>query len=260
MAEHIQSTRGPRERAQFGGWVWSSSPQVVRTFLQSDLDFVTFDTQHSALTLAECGAAMYPAKLSGTPIYIRVDSNDLSKIGKALDLGARGVIVPLVESAAEAEAAVRASVFPPNGGRSWGPVHPDLAGLSVAEVEAGLEVFVMVETALGLANAAEIAAVKGIAGIFIGPADLSIALGLDPRTAFSSDQLAQQFAELAWLCSANNIRFGAYARSVESARRWAEWGCDFIPVSDDGSLLASALTALTTELIGEASRQPVSTY
>ena len=114
---------------------------------------------------------------------MRVGANDAAPIGRALDAGAAGVIVPLVNTAEEAARAVAASRYPPAGIRSYGPGR-SLAGVGplATEINDAVTVLAMIETAEGLANVEAIAATPGLDGLYIGPSDLTIGLG-EPRWA-----------------------------------------------------------------------------
>ncbi|MDN3311786.1 aldolase/citrate lyase family protein [Microbacterium oryzae] len=109
-------------------------------------------------------------------------------IGQALDAGAHGVIVPQVNNADDAAQAVSAATYPPRGIRSYGPMRSQLRiGPAPAEADASSVVLAMIETAEGLDNVEEIAAVPGVSGLYIGPSDLALALGArtpsDPESA-----------------------------------------------------------------------------
>ena len=151
-------------------------------------DYVGIDTQHSAVSEAQ--AAVLVRRLVAAPfgVIVRVSKNDPALIGRLLDAGADGIIVPMVSTAEEARAAVSACRYPPDGVRSFGPFRGDL-GLDLAALQQRVSLFVMIETSQGLDNVRDICAVPGIEGVYIGPADLSIGLGLDPMLAFSTDQL-----------------------------------------------------------------------
>lgn len=239
-------------RALVGGWLGTDSPLVVEACRNAGLDFVALDTQHSGLSLRECASLLGGVERDDFPLVVRVDSNDPAQIGKALDLGAAGVIVPLVESAEEAAAAVSACRFPPHGTRSYGPVRPDIAGASPAELGERAALFVMIETERGLENAAEIAATPGVQGIFVGPADLSIALGLVPQRAFDTEQLEVHFRMLRQLATQHGLMLGSLGLDAASAKQWIDYGCDFVAVvSSERRLLAESAGRLAADIIGD---------
>src|SRR5699024_4089575 len=106
------------------------------------------------------------------------EDNDAAVIGQALDAGARGVIVPLVNSAEDARKAVRAARYPGTRLRSYGPMRAgQRVGPTPAVSDASVLVLVMIETTEGLANVEDICAVEGIDGVYIGPSDLCLAVG-----------------------------------------------------------------------------------
>jgi 4-hydroxy-2-oxoheptanedioate aldolase len=138
--------------------------------------WVGLDLQHGDLGLDDVVALLRVAERAGVAVLPRLASHAGDAIGKMVDAGAQGVIVPGVESADEARALVRAIRLPPAGGRSTGAARTSLG------VTGGAEPLLlpMVETAAGLAAATEIVAVPGVDGVFIGPYDLSMSLGCEP--------------------------------------------------------------------------------
>jgi len=140
------------------------------------IQWLGLDLQHGDLDLANVVPLLRVAERAGLPVFPRMASHAADAIGRVVDAGAQGVIVPGVESADEAAALVRAIRLPPAGGRSTGAAR---TALGVTDVGEAL-LLPMVETAAGLHNAADIAAVDGVDGIFIGPYDLSMSLGCKP--------------------------------------------------------------------------------
>jgi len=137
------------------------------------------DLQHGSLDARDLPDLVRAADLTSTPVLVRVASHDAAVIGRCLDAGAAGVIVPSVHSAAEATALVGAVRMPPVGQRSSGTArtaHASAAGRPAAIL------LPMIESAEGLAAVHDIAAVPGIDGLFIGPYDLTLAMGLPPTT------------------------------------------------------------------------------
>lgn len=140
------------------------------------IDWLGLDLQHGDLGLDDVIPLLRVAERVGVPVFPRLASHAGEAIGKVVDAGAQGVIVPGVESAAEAAALVRAIRLPPLGARSTGSARTALGVTGTGEPL----LLPMVETAAGLAAAADIAAVDGVDGVFIGPYDLSMSLGCRP--------------------------------------------------------------------------------
>jgi 4-hydroxy-2-oxoheptanedioate aldolase len=170
-------------RPILGATVTCASPLVAETMGHLGYDWVLLDLQHGENNLGNLASLLTAVSATPTVPWVRVVSNDGPLIQRVLDLGAYGVVVPLVNNAREAEAAVRAMRYPPKGDRSWGPIRGTLYGGPDyhANAEHELQLVVMIETADGIANADEIFAVDGVDGCLIGTNDFSLSLGLPPR-------------------------------------------------------------------------------
>jgi len=222
----------------FGGWVTGDSENVIAMFGRLGYDYVGIDTQHTPLNDAQ--AAVLVRRLANAPyaVIVRVSKNDPAIIGRILDAGADGIIVPMVSTAEEAAAAVQAYRYPPAGVRSFGPFRGDL-GLDLAALEQRVSCFVMIETAQGLENIREICAVPGLEGIYIGPADLSIGLGLDPMLAFSSDQLKEPVEAIRAACAEFGLVMGGHSLNATDAVRWVGRGSRLVSLGADSVMLAT---------------------
>jgi 4-hydroxy-2-oxoheptanedioate aldolase len=143
-------------------------------------DWLCVDTQHGAIDFNSALPMLQAISTTDTCPIVRVGWNEPSVIMKYLDAGAMGIIVPMIETAADAEAAVKACRFPPAGQRSAGPYRAALWGGSDYTSQANDEIalIVMIETPQALKNLDEIASVPGVDALYIGPSDLSQALGL----------------------------------------------------------------------------------
>jgi 4-hydroxy-2-oxoheptanedioate aldolase len=227
-------------RPAFGGWISSDSRMLLRAVSAAGFDWVGLDCQHGALD--EAGAAAFIRELpaAACALLVRVSQNSPAAIGRVLDAGADGVIVPLVNDAAEARAAVSAVRYPPEGVRSYGPTRSDLPS-SPGELQARADCYVMIETARGLANADEILSVPGVTGVFVGPSDLSVALGLPPRDAYSTDQLVEPLGRVRQSCERHQVVFGMFSPSPQSALRWRELGATMIVIGSELGLFNVAL-------------------
>lgn len=172
---------------------------------------------------------------AGAAGIVRVPSNNAAFIGQALDAGAAGVIVPLVNNAGEAAAAVQAVRYPPNGMRSYGPMRSALRiGPVPAEADATVLCLAMIETSEGLQNVKEICAVPGIDGVYIGPSDLCLAVG----GKFPNDpDVAEEFnaALVAIREAAHNagVIAAIHTASGEIARQRIAEGFTFVTVASD---------------------------
>jgi 2-keto-3-deoxy-L-rhamnonate aldolase RhmA len=175
------------ERLAAGGafgslWLALGSVAAAEIMAEARPDSLIFDLQHGLWDRTSLYHGIAAVRDKSVPI-VRVAANDAAAIGDALDLGAVGIIVPLIETAAEAKAAVAAAKYPPLGRRSAGGIRPMLDFKTYAgAANRGTLLALMIETETGLKNARAIAAVPGIDIIFIGPGDLSLSLGTFPET------------------------------------------------------------------------------
>jgi 4-hydroxy-2-oxoheptanedioate aldolase len=228
--------------AAVGGWVTGGGEFSFDLYRRSGYDYVGLDCQHSALDEGDA-ANLVRRATDGPATIIRVSKNDATLIGRLCDSGADGIIVPMVNNAAEAAAAVAAVWYPPHGVRSYGPVRPDLPSGDIVAMAERVSVFVMIETVDGLANVEEICAVPGLAGVYVGPADLSIALGLSPSDAYSTDQLVDSVERIRLACAANSIVLGMHQRDAASAVQWIARGARLVSLGGDGGMFLTAAKA-----------------
>jgi 4-hydroxy-2-oxoheptanedioate aldolase len=163
-------------RPSFGGWSTMADSLSAELMGGAGFDWVIVDTQHGSVTGPDLVKVIQALALGGTPAVVRVPWTDEATIMRALDVGAAGVIVPMVNSAEEAAACASAMRYPPDGIRSMGPTRGAYASPEAANADVVL--LVMIETAEALERVDEIAAVPGVDGLFVGPIDLALSLGL----------------------------------------------------------------------------------
>ncbi len=236
-------------RSVLGPWITTDSEWSIETLANCGFDFVVIDCQHSLLD--EVTASHLLKGLAGAPSagIVRVSRNEPARIGRVLDAGADGVIVPLVNSAQEAADAVAACRYSPRGVRSFGPFRAGL-GFDVKALEERVSCFVMIETSKAVARAAEICAVPGVAGIFIGPADLAVDMGLPAGSAFSENPpaaLADAIGKVVKATQAAGIVCGRPAASVADAKRATAAGFRLLTVSADRALLRERAVQIVKE-------------
>lgn len=159
----------------FAVWVAIGNSYSTEVLSSAGYDALVFDTQHGGITWDNLGALIQAADLGRAESLVRIGGVDPAQIMRALDLGAAGAIVPMINTVEEARRAAAAMTFPPKGNRSFGPVR-NYYGSSATPRK--LLCFAMIETPEGIDNMDAIAAVDGIDGLFVGPVDLGLALGL----------------------------------------------------------------------------------
>jgi 4-hydroxy-2-oxoheptanedioate aldolase len=236
--------RARRRKRVVGYWMTLDSPVLAERLAGVGFDYVVLDAQHGELDGRGQAAALIAIDAAaGASGLVRVESNHATPIGRALDTGAAGVIVPLINSAADAAAAVAATRYPPAGIRSFGPLRSDLRiGPAPVEVNATVLVLAMIETAAGLSAVEEIAATPGLDGIYIGPSDLSLGVGAAyPGDPAAEDALEAALVRIRRACEVSGIIAGNHTPSGDvPAQRLAE-GFTLVTIAHDvGHLVATA--------------------
>ena len=224
MAAAFRSRLVTRETL-YGAWSVIPSPLSVRLLAAAGLDYVVIDLQHGGATEADLPAMTSAIRLAGATPIARVRHAHTADIGRALDLGCEGVIVPNVDSAAQARQVAGAIRYPPAGHRSAGGV------LAATEPYC----LVMVESADAVADLDATLAVGGVDGLYVGPRDLSLSLGceLDPDDPVLKPALQRIWAA----CAAAGKPVGVHAADGAVARRYREAGCTLITTADDAAAI-----------------------
>lgn len=228
-----------------GAWSILPSPLTVELIARSGFDFLCIDTQHGPIGYGELVTMLQVACAVGCPAVVRVASHDPAELMHAIDAGAQGVIVPMVDDAAEARRIVGACHYPPVGYRSWGPLRPALGAPAQAAEEANRQVVVvlMIETQEGLRNARDIAAVPGVDVLLVGPTDLAVTHGLTAGAYAGTDEHAALVRQVIAAGAGQGIAVGNVCGDLESARRWAGEGMRFLTVGSDLGWMASGIEA-----------------
>jgi 4-hydroxy-2-oxoheptanedioate aldolase len=205
-------------------------------------DWLCVDLQHGLIDYTDLREMLPAISTSETTPLVRVPWNEPYEIMKVLDAGAMGVIVPMVNNRAEAERAVASCRYPPQGYRSFGPMRAALYGGAGYAEEANREVacVVMIETAEGLAKVDEIASTPGVDGVYIGPSDLALAIGLRPVGDFGVTAHVDAVARIQAACRARRVALGIHTTSAEATRRYLDAGFQFVTLGSDGGFLGRA--------------------
>jgi 4-hydroxy-2-oxoheptanedioate aldolase len=225
----------------YGGWVSTSEPLAAEYLAAAGFDEVTADQQHGAINLTTLPGLFAAIEARGVTPVTRVPALDPHAISTSLDMGALAVIVPMVETAEEAAVLVSACRYPPIGIRSAGPTRAIYRmGLDLSDL-GRVAAVAMVETKRGLENVEAIAATPGLDGIYVGPGDLAISLGLpvlpDHRTADQARVHAAAIQRILRACQSAGIVAGIYAGTGAAARRHIDQGFRMVTVAWDAGLL-----------------------
>lgn len=239
-----------RERWGRGGialnaWLTLEGASSAAVVAAAGFDSVTLDLQHGAAEPHDAARIFAAIEAAGATPLARVRWNDPAELMRMLDVGARGIVCPMVGSRADADAFVAACRYPPEGIRSYGPVHGALgAGREhVARANELALTFAMIETSEGLGNLDEIAATPGLDGLYVGPSDLSLGLGLETFADLGDPRLIEALDAVVDAAKRHGIVAGVHAPSPERSAAMAERGFRFVTPAVDTSLIADGASA-----------------
>jgi 4-hydroxy-2-oxoheptanedioate aldolase len=220
---------------------------------RAGFDWVGIDTQHGLIGYDQMALMLQALAITGTPAFVRVPWNTPGDIMKALDAGAQGVIVPMVNSAEDAARVVGACRYPPDGYRSWGPIRAALGvdGYSPATGNRRVVVAVMIETTAGVAAADEILAVPGVDAVYVGPNDLAISHGMSPSADAFGEEHARLVEGVLAAAQRHGVVPGIHCGSIDVALQWRERGFRMFNVTSDAIFMRTGATGVVRALAGE---------
>jgi 2-keto-3-deoxy-L-rhamnonate aldolase RhmA len=243
------STRAPK----IGHFIVEfSTPGIGHICKGAGAEFIFLDMEHSGFGYDKLKAMLRFMEAADMPTMVRVPARDYTWIARACDMGAEGIVLPMVADADEARRIVAAMKYPPVGIRGVAPgvAHqryrqvPVVEGLKQANVKTTC--FAQIETATGLANVEEIAAVPGVDCLWIGHFDLSASMGIPGE--FDNPRYTQAVARIVDAAQANKLSLGHLVASVADGERLSKLGFDFLCYQGDLWLFQSALAAGIGEL------------
>jgi len=221
------------------GWVSLGHPRVAEIVALAGYDFVIVDIEHTPMGLETLDDVVRAIELHDVPVVVRVPWNDPVELKRVLDIGVTGVMVPMVETADEAEAAVHAMTYPPEGMRGVAGSRATNYGLEFAEYMANadedLVTILQIETVDGVENAGAISTVEGVDSLFVGPSDLSASLGV---TGDWEDEAV--LAAIDGVLDASEAPVGSLAVTDEGIERWVERGFEWVIAGVDSRNLLAA--------------------
>jgi 4-hydroxy-2-oxoheptanedioate aldolase len=228
-------------KACVNGWLAIPSGFSAEVMAQCGWDSITVDMQHGVQdyqSMVQCFQSMTAHPV--TPL-VRVPWNEPGIIGKALDGGAMGIICPMVNNKAEASALASYSLYPPMGKRSNGPIRAAMYGEASnyqKTANAEIEVIPMIETQEGIDNIDEILSVPGITGIYIGPSDMGLSLGLIPTLDREEPLILGIYEKLLASCKKHGKFAGLHNGTSAYAARMIGMGFRFVTIANDSGLMA----------------------
>ncbi|MEH6577486.1 MAG: aldolase/citrate lyase family protein [Amphritea sp.] len=227
------------------GWLAIPSSFSAETMAHQGWDSLTVDMQHGVTDYNSLIPMLTAISTTNTMPVVRVPWLEPGILMKTLDAGAYGVICPMVNTAEDAEAFVQYTSYPPRGQRSFGPIRSVLyAGADYPRhADETIVRFAMIETRQALDNLEEILAVDGIDAIYIGPADLSNALGCTPKFDQEEAPVVEAIDHILARAKAHGVYAGIHNGSAEYALRMIEKGFQFVTIGSDARLMAAGAQA-----------------
>jgi 4-hydroxy-2-oxoheptanedioate aldolase len=245
-------------RSQIGLWLALANSYTAEICSGADYDWLLIDAEHAPNDIPLVMSQLQALAASGVQAVVRPPIGETWLVKQILDIGAQTILVPMVESADQARAMVRAMRYPPHGVRGVGAALARASGfnripdyLQTANDETCL--LLQIESRAGIAALDEIAATEGVDGVFVGPADLAADMGFLGRPGAPEVQEAVE-AALARIKSHGKAA-GILTSDQTLARRYLELGATFVAIGSDVGLLTGAASRLLTEFRGAAKDQ-----
>lgn len=232
----------------FGYALGLASPLSAEILANCGIDFLLLDRQHASWGDDSTVTALIAMSGGSATPMARVARNNFTLIGRLLDEGMMGIVIPMVNTPADAAAAARACRFPPIGDRSWGWGRARALGDDYSDwIDNQVFVAVQIETKQALDNVEAIMATPGVDGCWTGPSDLALSLGFHPREMDTRDEHARALEKIVEACRNTGKIPGIAGRSIQDGVNRAQMGFQFITAgSDIGFILAGAAAGLTT--------------
>jgi 4-hydroxy-2-oxoheptanedioate aldolase len=233
---------------------WRSSRPTINIFLrinnswvaelisQLDFDAVTLDLQHGLVELEHALPMLQAINKEKFPM-VRIAANDPAAIMKLLDIGAKGIVCPLINTGAEAEKFVQSCHYPPKGVRSFGPIRANLPARAtyMQDYDDDIVTFAQIETKESLDNLEEIAATKNLSGLYVGPYDLSISLGMTKMADFSDPVFMDHMKRVLTIAKKYDLVTAIQAYKEDEAAMLANLGFNLVTPIDESATLVQGV-------------------
>lgn len=236
-----------QRRRVFGTWLMMDNPVTAEALSYAGFDFLVVDMEHSATDVRQARAQLQAIQGGGAAAVVRLPASEPVVVKKVLDLGAQTLMFPMIQSAEEARRAVSSTRYAPEGIRGMAAMHRASRYTTVdgylEKAASELCVTVQIETAEAVANAAAIAAVPAVDGLFVGPGDLSASLGLIGQVSHA--KVVENVERVLEAAHKAGKPAGILAANEDLGEKYAKMGFDFVAVASDMAfLMRSARAAL----------------
>ena len=232
------------KKTSIGTWITTYNPSAADVISNSNFDWICIDLEHSSINLDQLQNLLTILDKNKSNSFVRVSSNNKNEIKKVLDLGAKGIIVPMINTAIEAKNAVSYTKYPPDGQRGIGLARAQGYGYRIKEynkISKNIKVVVQIENILGINNLDKILKVKGLHATLIGPRDLSGSIG--KIGDFESRMFLNALQKYEKISKQNRITMGIHIAYPEplSINKFIRKGYKFIAMGTDMTLLGRFL-------------------
>lgn len=238
----ISSSVFDQNTRSVSAWITLPEPFLANLLAMEDFDLISVDMQHAMIDRIAAARLIQGAIQSGKPAAVRIPINDFALASFLLDAGANAIIAPMINSAADVERLVSATKYPALGARSWGPqrvlsLHGVASATYLDKANSTTTALAMIETRTALQNIDEILAVEGMDGVFIGPADLSLAL-TDGKACDPAHPLVEvALADICRRARGAGKQVWGYAHTAERARALFAHGAHVAALSNDANMM-----------------------
>jgi len=238
-------------KAIINGWLQIPSSFSAEVMANQSWDSLTVDMQHGAIDYTDAIKMLQAISTTNVVPMARVNWNEPGQIMKILDAGAYGIICPMVSNREQAEKFVQACLYPPKGYRSFGPIRGLIYGGSDYADHANDEILklAMIETSEALQKLDEIMSTPGLDGIYIGPADLSLAIGQKP--AFDNPEGTPTYDEISNIlkhAKKNNLLAGIHNATPEYAQKMINLGFQLVTIGSDQRYMSAGAKSAVSKL------------
>ena len=245
------------------GWLQIPSTVSAEVMAHQGWDSLTIDMQHGLVDYTNALPILQTISSTEVTPLARVNWNEPGQIMKILDAGCYGIICPMISNKSEAERFVQACMYPPRGYRSFGPVRGFIYGGGDYGDHANDEIlkFAMIETKEALDKLDEIMSTPGIDGIYIGPADLSLAIGQKP--AFDNAEGTPTYEQIVNILNhakKNNIFAGIHNATPEYAQKMIDLGFQFVTIGSDQRYMSAGAKSAVSKLKSIKSKEESKAY
>lgn len=231
------------DRTVLNGWISAPSVLGAEVMASAGWDSITIDMQHGTADYTDLLHLLPVIEKAGVATLVRVPWLDEATVMRALDAGALGIIAPMIESASDAKRLVQMCLYPPLGGRSFGPIRARFAWPGVFSMDssnAEILILAMIETQAGMAALDEILEVPGLTGIYIGPGDLGASYGFAPTFDREEEKLVDVIKTIRQKTADAGLACCLHCGTPEYAAKAAGWGMDLVTIGSDARFMEAA--------------------